>query len=115
MWDFGHRRAGGIFQNVLSKIWRRARRAAWSSVHYRPEAFVKKYIRDMIDDLRRSKKNRNFIPPIPRAPEGGKTIDFQPPPEPPVPQDLNNQILSDDPLERARQLDYQFQKRQLLP
>jgi len=31
-------------------------------------------------------------------------------PEPTVPTDLDNQILSDDPVERARQLDQQAQK-----
>ena len=53
---------------------------------------MKKYIRDIIDDLRR------------------KTIKLDKPPEPALPGDLNNQILSNDPLERTRQLDYQAQK-----
>jgi hypothetical protein len=53
---------------------------------------MKKYIRDMIDDLRR------------------KTVKLDKPPEPALPGDLNNQILSDDPLERVRQLDFQAQK-----
>jgi hypothetical protein len=51
---------------------------------------VKKYIRDMIDDL----KGRNSKPPVPQT----------------VPEDLNNQILSDDPLQRERQLDFQAQQ-----
>ncbi len=37
----------------------------------------------------------------------GKTIYQQAPPPPAVPTDLENQILSDDPLERLRQLDQQ--------
>ena len=56
---------------------------------------MKKYIRDMIDDLKREKK-----------------------PQPSVPQDLDNQVLSGDPAQRVRQLDYQAQKseeRQKLP
>jgi len=58
---------------------------------------VKKYIREMIDDLRRPKSKA---------------------PIPPVPDDLNNQTLSDDPLQRARQLDFQAQQseeRETLP
>jgi hypothetical protein len=31
-------------------------------------------------------------------------------PPAPVPEDLNNQILSNDPAQRVRQLDYQAQK-----
>ncbi len=50
---------------------------------------MKKYIRNMLDDL---KKNR------------------QPPPAPVVPQDLENQDLSRDPAERVRQLDFQAQQ-----
>jgi len=44
----------------------------------------------MIDDL----KGRNSKPPVPQT----------------VPEDLNNQILSDDPLQRERQLDFQAQQ-----
>jgi hypothetical protein len=58
---------------------------------------VKKYIREMIDDLRRPKRKTSI---------------------PAVPEDLNNQILSDDPLQRARQLDFQAQQaeeRETLP
>ena len=56
---------------------------------------MKKYIRAILDDL---KKPSN--PPAP------------------VPEDLNNQTLSNDPAQRVRQLDYQAQKseeRQKLP
>ncbi len=48
---------------------------------------MKKYIREMLDDLK--KKN------------------------PPVPEDLENQELSNDPLERVRQLDFQAQESEL--
>ncbi len=42
---------------------------------------MKKYIREILDDMKK-----------------------------PVPSDLDNQILSDDPAERVRQLDQQAQK-----
>jgi hypothetical protein len=58
---------------------------------------MKKYIREMIDDLRG------------REP---KTTKLDPPPEPVVPEDLSNQILSEDPLQRTRQLDYQAQRKE---
>lgn len=48
---------------------------------------MKKYIRAILDDLKK-----------PAAPP------------PSVPEDLNNQILSNDPEQRVRQLDYQAQK-----
>ena len=70
---------------------------------------MKKYIRDMIDDLQRP-KNKNVIPPVPKAPADGKTDYLNPPPEPPLPDDLANQDLSDDPSERVRQLDFQAQQ-----
>jgi hypothetical protein len=78
---------------------------------------VKKYIRDMIDDLK-GPKSKDYIPPVPQPPTDGQTIDLQQPPELPVPEDLNNQILSDDPLQLERQLDFQAQEaeeRQKLP
>lgn len=65
---------------------------------------MKKYIRTMLDDLKRK-------PPTP------KVTKLDPPPQPLVPEDLDNQELSDDPLQRTRQLDHQAQKskeRQLL-
>lgn len=70
---------------------------------------MKKYIRDMIDDLQRAKK-KDFLPPVPTSPTDGKTNFLTPPPEPPMPEDLTNQELSKDPHERVRQLDYQAQK-----
>ena len=48
---------------------------------------MKKYIRAILDDLKK--------PPKPAAP---------------VPEDLNNQTLSNDPAQRVRQLDYQAQQ-----
>jgi hypothetical protein len=64
---------------------------------------MKQYIRDMIDDLQR-KKDKDFVPTIP------------PPsttPETALPDDLENQELSKDPLERVRQLDFQAQQSEL--
>ena len=51
---------------------------------------MKKYIRQMIDDLNRKQKKDESAMPL----------------------DLNNQELSKDPAERVRQLDYQAQKDQ---
>jgi len=48
---------------------------------------MKKYIRAILDDLIKREK-----------------------PQPPLPQDLNNQILSKDPSQRVRQLDFQAQQ-----
>ncbi len=70
---------------------------------------MKKYIRDMIDDLQR-KHDKDIIPSIPPSPTDGKTTFLGPAPVPAGPDDLQNQVLSDDPLERTRQLDYQTQK-----
>jgi hypothetical protein len=50
---------------------------------------MKKYIRDLLDDLIKKQ---------------------DPPPAPVVPADLNNQELSKNPEERVRQLDYQAQE-----
>lgn len=67
---------------------------------------MKKYIREMIHDLRRKNK-RDFIPPIPKASTEGPVTDLTPSPLPVVPTDLENQKLSDDPLERIKQLDFE--------
>jgi hypothetical protein len=40
--------------------------------------------------------------------------DLNPKPQPPLPGDLDNQILSKDPLERVRQLDQQAQEKEQL-
>jgi len=57
---------------------------------------MKKYIRTMLDDL----KNKQTPPVLP--------IPLALPPT--IPDDLSNQELSSDPLQRTRQLDYQAQK-----
>jgi hypothetical protein len=51
---------------------------------------MKKYIREILNDL--------------------KLTPGQKQPEPVVPEDLDNQILSNDPAQRVRQLDHQAQK-----
>jgi hypothetical protein len=51
---------------------------------------MKKYVRDILNDL--------------------KPTPAQKQPEPVVPEDLDNQILSSDPAQRVRQLDQQAQK-----
>jgi len=40
--------------------------------------------------------------------------DLTPKPQPPLPTDLDNQILSNDPAERVRQLDQQAQEKEQL-
>jgi hypothetical protein len=70
---------------------------------------MKKYIREMLDDLR-NPKSKDFIPPIPKPSTDTPVTDLTPPREPVVPTDLENQELSDDPLERVRQLDFAAQQ-----
>lgn len=70
---------------------------------------MKKYIRTMIDDLRRA-KSKNFTPAVPKSTTEAGEINLNPAPEPALPRDLENQVLSLDPAERARQLDFQAQK-----
>jgi hypothetical protein len=53
---------------------------------------MKKYIRSILDDVK--KQVRPKAAAVPSV----------------VPEDLDNQILSSDPAQRARQLDYQAQK-----
>ena len=53
---------------------------------------MKKHIRAMIDDLRKQTPSKK-----------AKT-------NPVIPEDLDNQTLSQDPAQRVRQLDYQAQK-----
>jgi hypothetical protein len=59
---------------------------------------MKKHIREMIDDLKHSKANKDFVPPV---------ADLTPPPAPVVPDDLSNQVLSKNAEEKVKQLDYQ--------
>jgi hypothetical protein len=80
---------------------------------------MKKYIRAMLDDLKTrtysgrlpSQITRKPVVPEPPKPAAiAKTTRLDSPPPAPLPEDLNNQTLSDDPLQRTRQLDYQAQK-----
>ena len=70
---------------------------------------MKKYIREILDDLRRP-KDKDFIPPIPKPSVDTPIADLTPPEAPVVPTDLENQELSSNPLERVRQLDFQAQQ-----
>ena len=70
---------------------------------------MKKYIREILDDIRK-KRNRDFIPPAPKPEDKAPVLDYNNPPEPPMPFDLENQILSKNHQERVRQLDYQAQE-----
>jgi len=63
---------------------------------------MRTYIREMIDDIRR-KQQKKAAPPV---------INLTPAPAPDLPQDLENQILSTDPAERVRQLDFQAQEQE---
>lgn len=69
---------------------------------------MKTYIREMLDDLR--KKHKDYVPPVPKPEHNAPTIDLDVPSPPPLPTDLENQILSTDPAERVRQLDFQAQQ-----
>jgi hypothetical protein len=70
---------------------------------------MKKYIRAVLDDLRTGKKD--VFPPILKPAKQAKAIDFDAPPPPVIPTDLDNQELSKDPEEMARQLDWQAQQK----
>jgi hypothetical protein len=70
---------------------------------------MKKFIQDILDDLKNGGA-KDHPPEIPAAPTDGKTTYLDPPPAEPIPEDLDNQILSDDNAEKVRQLDYQAQK-----
>jgi hypothetical protein len=68
---------------------------------------MKKYIREMINDLKRPKVSRGFIPAVPKGPRENPVTDLTPPPEPTTAEDLSNQELSKNAEERVKQLDYQ--------
>lgn len=70
---------------------------------------MKKYIREMLDDLRK-KHHKDYVPPVPKPEPKAPTTDLAVPPEPPTPYDLENQILSKNPEERVRQFDFQAQQ-----
>jgi hypothetical protein len=70
---------------------------------------MKNFIRAVLDDLKQTKTDKDFIPPIPKTPTDGKTAYLDVLPAPPLPDDLENQDLSGDPEERVEQLDQQTQ------
>ena len=70
---------------------------------------MRKYIREMIDDIRR-KHHKDYVPPIPKASGKETEKDLMPPPVPTTPNDLENQILSKNKLEEVKQLDFQAQE-----
>jgi len=70
---------------------------------------MKQYIRDIIDELNNAGE-KDFLPEIPPSPTGGKTVYLDPPKIEPVPEDLENQVLSADPAQRVKQLNEQAQK-----
>jgi hypothetical protein len=70
---------------------------------------MRKYIREMLRELT-GKKDKSYIPPIPKASGDASTVDLNAPAQAALPGDLNNQELSKNPLQRTKQLDYQAQK-----
>jgi hypothetical protein len=70
---------------------------------------MRKYVREMLQDLI-GKKDKSYIPPIPKASGDPATADLNAPPQPSLPGDLSNQVLSKNRLQRTKQLDYQAQK-----
>jgi hypothetical protein len=67
---------------------------------------MKKYIREMIDDLKNAKE-KGFIPAVPKEGKENPVADLTPPPARVVPDDLSNQVLAKNAEERVKQLDYQ--------
>jgi hypothetical protein len=67
---------------------------------------MKKYIREMIDDLKHSKA-KDFVPAVPKEGKENPMVDLTPPTQPALPDDLSNHVLSKDAEERVKQLDYQ--------
>jgi hypothetical protein len=70
---------------------------------------MKKYIREMLKDLTR-RKEKDYVPPIPKPSTDAAVVDLNAPPEPALPGDLDNQKLSKHPRQETRQLDYQAQQ-----
>jgi hypothetical protein len=70
---------------------------------------MKQYIRDILNDLKGGVP-KDVIPEIPKVPTEGKTVYLNPPALEPAPEDLDNQILSNNAAERVKQLDYQAQE-----
>jgi hypothetical protein len=69
---------------------------------------MKKYVRALLADL--GKKRKDYTPPVPAAPANAGVTDLDPQPQAPAPGDLSNQDLSKDSAEQVRQLDYQAQR-----
>jgi hypothetical protein len=75
---------------------------------------MKKYIREMIDDIKGQKASKDYIPPVPKEGKENPMVDLTPPPEPAVPADLSNQELSKSNEQKVKQLDYQAQQSERL-
>jgi hypothetical protein len=67
---------------------------------------MKKYIREMIEDLKHSKA-KDFVPAVPKGGKENPVTDLTPPPAAALPDDLSDQVLSKNAEERVKQLDYQ--------
>ena len=74
---------------------------------------MKKYIREMIEDLKGS-KTKDFAPAAPKGSKEDPVVSLTPPAEPVVPEDLSNQVLSKNAEEKVKQLDYQAQQSERL-
>lgn len=72
---------------------------------------MRKYVREMIDDIRR-KNSKDYIPPVPKGAATEPVKDLTPPPAPTTPDDLENQVLSGNKLEQVKQLDFQAQEQE---
>ena len=70
---------------------------------------MKKHIREILSDLGR-KRDEGFVPPVRKPSTDAVVKDLTPPPEPPLPGDLENQELSRNRAEEVRQLDFQAQE-----
>ena len=70
---------------------------------------MKKYIREMISDLKNSRA-KDFVPAVPKGGKENPVVDLTPPLQPAVPDDLSNQVLSKNAEEKVKQLDYQAQQ-----
>ena len=69
---------------------------------------MKNHIRELLSDL--GKPRKDYTPPIPAPSANASTTSLDAPQQASVPEDPNNQELSNDPAERVRQLDYQAQR-----
>jgi len=70
---------------------------------------MKKYIREILDDLGRKRK-KDFIPPSPKPCNDAVVKDLNPPAERALPNDPDNQDFSRNHAEEVRQLDFQAQE-----